>query len=99
MSAAAFALILLMAAVTYATRIAGVAAMSFVTVTPRIAVFLKALTSSVLVAIVVPAVIHGGRAGWIAVAVAAAIVFARLGVSVAIVGGIAAAAIARQFGL
>ncbi|HSK38438.1 MAG TPA: AzlD domain-containing protein, partial [Arenibaculum sp.] len=51
-----------MAGVTYLTRAGGLLVMGFVTLTPRIEAFLRSLSSSVLVALVVPAALNGGGA-------------------------------------
>lgn len=55
--------------VTYATRIGGILIMARIPVSPRIEAFLRYLSGSVLVAVVVPPVIQTGAAAWLAVAV------------------------------
>src|ERR1700681_2554296 len=57
-----------MALVTYATRAAGVFLMGLVPITPRLESFLRSLSSSVLVALIVPAALKGDAASLAAVA-------------------------------
>ena len=61
--------ILAIGLVTYATRIGGILIMARIPVSPRIEAFLRYLSGSVLVAVVVPPVIATGPAAWLAVAV------------------------------
>lgn len=60
--------ILAIGLVTYATRIGGILIMARIPVSPRIEAFLRYLSGSVLVAVVVPPVIATGPAAWLAVA-------------------------------
>jgi uncharacterized membrane protein len=91
----AIAIILGMAVVTYLSRIGGVWAMSFVPMTPRIEAALKALSGSVLVALVVPAAIEGGVEFVAAVAVAAVVTFAISRPLIGMIAGVSVAALTR----
>jgi uncharacterized membrane protein len=93
----AVGLVLAMAMVTYLSRIAGVWAMSFVSTTPRIAATLKALSGSVLVALVVPAAVAGGPVYIVAVVIAAMLTVITGRPLAAMVSGVAAAAILRAW--
>lgn len=84
-----------MTAVTYVTRIGGVMLMRLVPLTPRVEAFLRALSSSVLVALVVPAVLHGDVAGYVAVGVAMVAMLAIRNAVGAMALGVAAAAVVR----
>jgi uncharacterized membrane protein len=68
----ATAAILAMGLVTYGTRIGGILLMSRITFSPRVEAFLRYLSGSVLVAVVVPPVIQTGPAAWFAVSAALA---------------------------
>ena len=72
-----FAAILGMAAVTYATRLAGPALLARIPMGRRGEAFLRALPGSILTALVAPAVLGGGPPEW--VGTVAALVAARLG--------------------
>ena len=62
--------ILAMGLVTYGTRIGGILLMARVTFSPRVEAFLRYLSGSVLVAVVVPPVIQTGPTAWLAVTAA-----------------------------
>ena len=62
-----------MTVVTYFTRIGGIWAMAFVPMSPRVEAMLRALSGSVLVALVLPAAINGGYVFQVAAVAAAAI--------------------------
>ncbi len=81
--------------VTYATRIGGILIMARLPVSPRIEAFLRYLSGSVLVALVVPPVIHGGPAAWLAVAVALAAMVKTRHALLSLVLGMATAAAYR----
>lgn len=85
-----------MTAVTYATRIGGILLMRLVPITPRVEAFLRHLSSSVLVALVVPAVLRGDVAGYVAVAVSMIAMFAIRNAVGAMALGVVAAAVLRQ---
>ena len=90
--ATALLAILGMAGVTYLSRIGGIWAMALVPITPRVEATLKALSGSVLVALVVPATLQGGRDFAVAVGLAV-VLMALTGRSLlAMTGGVVAAA-------
>ena len=62
-----------MSVVTYLTRIGGIWAMAFVPMSPRVEAMLRALSGSVLVALVLPAAINGGPVFQLAAVAAAGI--------------------------
>ncbi|PWC31815.1 AzlD domain-containing protein [Azospirillum sp. TSO22-1] len=84
-----------MAAVTYATRAGGLWLMVHVPMSRRVEAFLRYLSGSVLVALVVPAALQEGAAAWIAVAVAALVMLAAKRTLLALVLGVAVAAAYR----
>jgi uncharacterized membrane protein len=85
--------ILLLTAVTVATRLAGVWIMSYVAITPRIEAFLRYMATSVLIAIVVPITLHGTPRIWLAVGAAALVaLLTRSAVGAMIAGAVVAAA-------
>jgi uncharacterized membrane protein len=91
--------VIAMALTAYATRVIGVHAMRFVRLTPRFEAFLRAVASSVLVALVVPATLKAGPAGWVSVGVGLAVA-AKTGNSIiAVFAGTAVAAAVRAMGL
>jgi len=96
--AAAVGGVLVMVLVTFCTRIAGVWVMSRFTITPRIEAFLKAMGSSVLIAIVVPATVAGAPRLWLAVAAAAVVMAATRSALSAMIVGTLAAGLARSVG-
>jgi uncharacterized membrane protein len=98
-AAAAIVAVLLLAAVTAGTRVGGVWLMSRVRITPRIEIFLKYMSVSVLIAIVAPAAWRGGPHIWIGVGVAAAVMVATRSALAAMLAGTALAAVARGFGV
>jgi uncharacterized membrane protein len=91
--------VLLMAAATAVTRVGGVWIMSYVRITPRIEAFLKYMSVSVLISIVVPAARAAGPHVWLAVAVAAFVMVATRNAVGAMLTGTALAAVAKSFGL
>ena len=91
--------ILGMALVTYLTRAGGVLLMGIVPVTPRAEAFLRYLSSSVLVALVVPAVIESrDPATFVAVAVTVLVMAVSRQLVAAMLVGVVAAALLRQWG-
>ena len=91
--------ILGMALVTYLTRAGGVLLMGIVPVTPRIEAFLRYLSSSVLVALVLPAVIESrDPATFVAVAVTVLVMAVSRQLVAAMLVGVVAAALLRQWG-
>ena len=84
-----------MAVVTYLTRIGGFIIMGYVPLTRRVHAFLQALPGAVVAAIVLPIAVHGGISATLAVAVALVVMAWRKNDLVAVVCGVAAAALAR----
>jgi uncharacterized membrane protein len=78
--------------VTYATRIGGILIMTRIPVSPRVEAFLRYLSGSVLVALVVPPVIHTGPAAWLGVAVSLAAMLRTRRALLSLVLGMASAA-------
>jgi uncharacterized membrane protein len=87
-----------MALTTYGTRILGAVIMSRVPLLPVVRRFLRALSGSVLVALVVPPTLNGDLALQGAVATSIAVMLGLKNASLAILAGIIAAVIIRQFG-
>ena len=96
--ASAIAGVLVMVVVTFATRIAGVWVMSHFPITPRLEAFLRAMGTSVLIAILVPATAAGPPRQWLAVAAALLVMAATRSALAAMIVGTAAAGLARNFG-
>jgi uncharacterized membrane protein len=95
---ASISAIVLLAAVTMATRVGGVWLMSYVAITPRIEAFLKYMSVSVLVAIVVTTTWSAGPRIWLAVGTAALAMAAARSAVGAMLAGTALAALARSLG-
>lgn len=95
----AIAAVLLLAVVTMGTRVGGVWMMSYVRITPRVEVFLRYMSLSVLVSIVAPAAWSGGPHVWLGVATAALVMAATRSTLGAMLAGTALAAFARTVGL
>jgi uncharacterized membrane protein len=88
--------IVLMAIVTYATRIGGYWLMGRVTLSPRVAATLASLPGAVLASLVVPAVLEEGIAGVVALAATAAAMWWRGNLLLAMVAGIGTILLMRQ---
>ncbi|HXD45856.1 MAG TPA: AzlD domain-containing protein [Pseudolabrys sp.] len=86
-----------MAAVTYVTRIGGFVIMGYVPLTRRVRAFLQALPGAVVVAIVLPIVVKGGGPAALAVAVSLAVMAWRRNDLIAVICGVAAAALVRAY--
>ncbi|HYG86029.1 MAG TPA: AzlD domain-containing protein [Azospirillum sp.] len=84
-----------MALVTYATRAGGLWLMVHVPLSPRIEAFLRYLSGSVLVALVVPAALQEGSAAWVAIAAAVLVMLATRRTVLAMVVGVLLAAAYR----
>jgi uncharacterized membrane protein len=84
-----------MAIVTYAMRAGGYLLMAYVPMTGRVRAFLQALPGAVVVALIVPVVARGGVPAAAAVLVALAVMAWRRNDLIAVVCGVAAAALAR----
>jgi uncharacterized membrane protein len=91
--------VVLLAAVTAATRVGGVWMMSYVPITPRVETFLKYMSVSVLIAIVAPATWRAGPHIWLAVGTAALLMIATRSAVGAMLAATAVAALARGVGL
>jgi uncharacterized membrane protein len=87
--------ILAIGLVTYATRIGGILIMARIPVSARIEAFLRYLSGSVLVAVVVPPVIATGPAAWLAVAATLAAMLKTRHALLSLVVGMATAATFR----
>jgi uncharacterized membrane protein len=96
---AAIGAIVLLSAVTLATRVGGVWIMAHVRITPRVEAFLKTMSVSVLISIVVTTTWAAGWRIWIAVATAALVMVLTRSAVGAMLAGTAVAALARGFGL
>jgi uncharacterized membrane protein len=96
---AAVSAVLLLAAVTASTRLGGVWIMSQVRITPRIETFLKYMSVSVLISVVVPVAWVAGPHIWLAVSAAVLVMAATRSALAAMLAGAALAAFARGFGL
>src|SRR5215472_12482804 len=96
---AAIGAVVLLAFVTMATRVGGVWIMSFVKITPRIEAFLKYMSVSVLISIVVATTWAAGPRIWLGVGAAAFVMVATRNAVGAMLAGVALAAFARNFGL
>ena len=90
--------VLVMVLVTFATRVAGVWVMSHFPITPRLEAFLKAMGSSVLIAIIVPATVSGAPRLWLAVGAAVLVMATTRSALAAMIVGTAAAGLARSVG-
>ncbi len=88
-------IILALAAVTYLTRAGGLLIMSVVPVTPRTEAFLDSLSSSVMVAIVVPALLTGDEGTVIGIAATFFAMVATKNMLIAMTAGVAVAALVR----
>ena len=84
-----------MAAVTYATRAGGLWLMVHVPMSRRMETFLRSLSGSVLVALVVPAALQEGTAAWVAVGTAVLVMLASKRTLLALALGVAVAAACR----
>ena len=86
-----------MTLVTYATRAGGIWFMGFMPMTARVEAFLRYLAGSVLVALLVPAVVRGGSAAFVAVGVSLAAMFLIRRSLLSMALGVVAAALFRAF--
>jgi uncharacterized membrane protein len=86
-----------MTAVNYALRSSGFILMGYVPLTPRVRSILNALPGAVIMAIVLPLMVRGGLPAWAAVLVSIALMAWRRNDLLAVVAGMAAAALIRAF--
>jgi uncharacterized membrane protein len=84
-----------MTAVNHAIRTGGFVLMGYVPLTPRVRAILKALPGAVVMAIVLPLMVRGGLPAWAAVLASIALMAWRRNDLIAVVGGMAAAALIR----
>ena len=89
--------IIAMAVVTYAVRAGGFLLMGYVPLTGRVRAFLNALPGAVVVAIILPIAVHGGVAAAMAVTVALVVMVWARNDLIAVVCGVATAALVRAF--
>jgi uncharacterized membrane protein len=87
-----------MTAVTVASRLGGYWLMGYVTVTPRIRRMLDALPGSIIVAAALPVAVNGGVVVMFAIAAAMAVTIIRRNDFIAVITGMAVAALARALG-
>lgn len=90
-------LVLIMAAVTLATRWGGVFVMSFVPINYRVQQFIGAMSGSVLVAVLTPLAVSGDNGARVALASTAVVMLLVRKPLPAIAAGIVAAALFRHF--
>lgn len=93
----AMVLVLVMAVVTLATRWGGVYVMSFVPIGERVKRFIRAMSSSVLVALLVPIAVEGDVGARLALFATGAAMLLLKRPLPSITAGILAAAISRQY--
>jgi len=91
--------IIAMTAVTIALRLGGYFVMGYVTVTPRMRRMLEALPGSVISAAILPVAVSGGVPAVAAVLIAMLTMYLSRSDLVAVVAGVAAAALLRAAGL
>jgi uncharacterized membrane protein len=90
-------LIAAMTSVNYAIRTGGFILMGYVPLTPRVRAILNALPGAVVMAIVLPLIVRGGAPAWAAILVSIALMTWKRNDLLAVVAGMAAAAIIRAF--
>jgi uncharacterized membrane protein len=87
-----------MTAVTVASRLGGSWLMGYVNVTPRVRRMLDALPGSIIVAAALPVAVNGGVVVMVAIAAAMTVTIIRRNDFIAVVTGMAVAALARALG-
>ena len=87
-----------MTAVTVASRLGGYFLMRYVDVTPRVRRMLDALPGSIIVAAALPVAVNGGPIVMVALAAAIAVSVLRRNDFLAVITGMAVAALARAVG-
>ena len=87
-----------MTAVTVASRLGGYWLMRYVDVTPRVRRMLDALPGSIIVAAALPVAVNGGPVVMFAIAAAMAVSIIRRNDFIAVITGMAVAALARALG-
>jgi uncharacterized membrane protein len=87
-----------MTAVTVASRLGGYWLMGYVTVTPRVRRMLDALPGSIIVAAALPVAVNGGPVVMFAIVAALVVTVIRRNDFIAVITGMAVAALARAIG-
>jgi uncharacterized membrane protein len=87
-----------MTAVTVASRLGGYWLMGYVTMTPRVRRMLDALPGSIIVAAALPVAVNGGQVVMFAIMAALLVTIIRRNDFIAVITGIAVAALARALG-
>jgi uncharacterized membrane protein len=87
-----------MTAVTVASRLGGYWLMGYVTVTPRVRRMLDALPGSIIVAAALPVAVNGGPVVMFAIVAALLVSIIRRNDFIAVITGMAVAALARALG-
>jgi uncharacterized membrane protein len=87
-----------MTAVTVASRLGGYWLMGYVTVTPRVRRMLDALPGSIIVAAALPVAVNGGPVVMFAIVAALLVTIIRRNDFIAVITGMAVAALARALG-
>ena len=87
-----------MTAVTVAARLGGYWLMGYVTVTPRVRRMLDALPGSIIVAAALPVAVNGGAVVMFAIAAAMIVTIVWRNDFIAVITGMAVAALARALG-
>jgi len=88
-----------MAAVTVASRLGGYWLMGYVTVTPRVRRMLDALPGSIIVAAALPVAVNGGPVVMFAIVAALLVTIIGRNDFIAVITGMAVAALARALGI
>jgi uncharacterized membrane protein len=88
-----------MTAVTVASRLGGYWLMGYVTVTARVRRMLDALPGSIIVAAALPVAVNGGAIVMFAIAAAMLVTIIRRNDFIAVITGMAVAALARALGI
>jgi uncharacterized membrane protein len=87
-----------MTAVTVASRLGGYWLMGYITVTPRVRRMLDALPGSIIVAAALPVAVNGGAVVMFAIVAAMVVTIIRRNDFIAVITGMAVAALARAIG-
>ena len=87
-----------MTAVTVASRLGGYWLMGYVNVTPRVRRMLDALPGSIIVAAALPVAVNSGAVVMLAISAAMAVTIVRRNDFIAVITGMAVAALARAAG-
>jgi uncharacterized membrane protein len=87
-----------MTAVTVVSRIGGYWLMGYVTMTPRVRRMLDALPGSIIIAAALPVAVNGGAVVMFAIVAAMVVTIIRRNDFIAVITGMAVAALARALG-